>query len=137
MRQKKVLVAVRPQDLQLVASALGTEFDTLICHTLKEAEAALGPEIGTIACGVHFDSGAMFDLLRAAKANPATQQVPFYLLLGEGSGHSEAMLQGIRSAAKVLGAAGFTDLSQLRGELGEQGTYERLRQGVREALSGR
>lgn len=135
MDSKKVLVAIRPHDLHLVAAALGSEFDTIICHTLKEAEAALGPAVGVIACGVHFDRGAMFDLLRMAKANVHTSNVPFYLLLGEGSGHSEAVLQGIRSAAKLLGARGFTDLRRLRSELGDEQAYDRLRAGVREALS--
>lgn len=135
MAVKKILVAIRPQDLQLVTAALGSEFEVVLCHTLKEAEAALGRDIGMIACGVHFDNGAMFDLLRAAKARPDTFNVPFYLLLGEGSGHSDAMLRGIRTAAKLLGANGFTDLSRLRSDVGEQEAYNRLRDGVRNALS--
>lgn len=137
MRPKKILVAVRPQDLQLVAGALGSGFDIIICHTLKEAVAALDAGVGLIACGVHFDRGAMFDLLRAAKDRPETAGLPFYLLLGEGSGHSEAVLQGIRSAARLLGATGFTDLSRLRQDLGEQAAYERLRAAVREAVAPR
>ena len=30
---KKVLVAVRSKDLDTVSTALGTEFDLMICHT--------------------------------------------------------------------------------------------------------
>lgn len=135
MGAKKILVAVRPEDLPLVTGALGPEFCAVVCHTLREAEAALGPDIGMIACGVHFDRGAMFDFLRSAQAHPHARGLPFYLLLGEGSGHSEAVLRGIRSAARLLGATAFTDLSRLRRDLGEQAAYERLRAAVREALT--
>jgi hypothetical protein len=38
---KKLLVAVRPQDLKVVSEALGTEFELVFCHSLAEAKAAL------------------------------------------------------------------------------------------------
>ncbi|HEV2609416.1 MAG TPA: hypothetical protein VGU61_04045 [Noviherbaspirillum sp.] len=135
MPSKTILLAIRPQDLPLVTAALGSEFDVKICHTYEEAKANLKASVGLIACGVHFDHGSMFDLLRAAKADPQTCCIPFYLLLGEGTVHSQAVLDGIRKAAKLLGAAGFTDLSRLRADLGKQQAYEILRQTVRQALS--
>ena len=131
---KKILVAVRPSDLGLVSSALGREFNLLICHTMEEAVAHLDERIGFIACGVRFDDGRMFDLLQAAKANPHTRQIPFYLLLGEGTRYSKSILHGIKTAAEALGATGFTDLSRLENLLGKEQAYERLREVVRRHL---
>lgn len=131
---KKVLVAVRSKDLDTVSTALGTEFDLIICHTLEDALAHLDEPIGLIACGVRFSNGRMFDFLRAVKANPNTRQVPFYLMLGEGTKYSRAILTGIRRAAEVLGSNGFTDLSRLENHLGKEQAYERLRKVIRQHL---
>lgn len=131
---KKVLVAVRPKDLHIVSASLGSEFNLAVCYTMEEARAHLDKNTGFIACGVRFDNGRMFDLLRAAKANPETRQIPFYLLLGEGTRYSKAILHGIKSAAKVLGSNGFTDLSKLENELGKAQAYERLREIIRQHL---
>jgi hypothetical protein len=94
----------------------------------------LGPDIGLISCGVRFDNGQMFEFLRAAKANPHTRDVPFYLILGDRQGYPQAILDGIKSAAELLGAAGFTDLSRLEKKLGKDKAYERLREVIRRHL---
>jgi hypothetical protein len=131
---KKILVAVRPNDLDTVSIALGSEFDVIVCHTLEAAQRQLDADVGLIACGVRFDSGRMFELLRYAKADTRTRDVPFFLLLGSSKGYSQPILDGIRSAAKVLGASGFTDLSRLKKDIGEELAYTRLREVVRQAL---
>lgn len=129
---KRVLVAVRPKDTLIVSEALGSEFDVTICHSLEEATSQLDENTGVIACGVHFDSGRMFDLLRFAKANPKTQSIPFFILLGDEKGYSQSILDGIRSAAKLLGATEFTNLPMFKAQLGEQQAFERLRQVIRQ-----
>lgn len=132
--QKKVLLAARPTDLQLVSDALGGEFDLIICHSVLEATTHLDENIGFIACGVRFDSGQMFELLKAAKANPNTEAVPFYLFLWEGKEYSDPILKGIRTAAKSLGATALSDLGRLENDLGRQKAHERLREVIRQAL---
>ena len=136
MSSKKVLVAVRPEDLPIVSDALGSAFDLIVCHNLADAQSHLGADIGLIACGVRFDSGRMFELLHAVKANPDTRSVPFYLILGVGKGYSQAILQGIKSAAEALGATGLTDLSRLENALGKEQAYQRLRDVIRQHLEG-
>jgi hypothetical protein len=128
---KKVLVAVRPGDLHIVSEAFGPEFDLIICHTLKDALANLSGNIGLIACGVRFDNGRMFEFLNAVKAHPETRALPFYLILGAGKGYSKAILQGIKSAATVMGVTEFTDLSGLETKLGKEDAYELLRAVIR------
>lgn len=134
---KKLLLAVRPMDLPAVSAALGKEFDVLITHRLEDAQAKLSAEVGLIACGVHFDGGMLFELLNAVRANPATQATPFYVLFKAEQGYSQPIIDGVRSAAKLLGATDFIDLLNMARELGEQGAYEAIRQGIREILGSR
>lgn len=135
MSLKHILVAIHPRDLHIVETALGTEFPVIVCHTLKEAEARLGPEIRLVACGVHFDEGAMFELLEAVKANAQMRTAPFYLLVGDQSHLTDSMLSGIRAAAKLRGAAGVIELARLTEQFGEQEAYQFLRAVVRKALT--
>lgn len=135
MSMKSILVAVAPDDSPVVSAIVGTEFNVVMCHTLRDAEASLKSNIGLIACGVHFDHGNMFELLRAAKFNPTTRSVPFFLVLKENTSHSPAVIDGIRSAGELLGVDVFIDLSALGPDLDIQIRYERVRKMAREALS--
>jgi hypothetical protein len=132
---RKVLIAVRPADIHIVSAALGSEFDLIICHTLNDAVANLSADVGLIACGVRFDSGRMFEFLDAAKAHPATQALPFYLILGTGKGYSKAILHAIKTAATVRGVTAFTDLSGLEAKLGKEDAYELLRSVIRKHVA--
>ncbi|MGV3740787.1 MAG: hypothetical protein ACO1NO_00575 [Burkholderiaceae bacterium] len=131
---KKILLAIRPSDLPAVAALLGDGFDVIVSHRLEQATAALSAEIGLIACGVHFDGGMLFELLNATRSNPATRDTPFFVLLKEKKGYSQPIIDGIRSASKLLGATDFIDLLSLTQELGEEGAKQALRKGVREIL---
>jgi hypothetical protein len=131
---KKLLLAVRPNDLPMVSLALGDEFDIVITHRFEEAKARLKDDIGLIACGVHFDSGMLFELLNAARSHPVAQSIPFYVLFKEEQDYSRAMIDGIRSAAKVLGASDFIDLVKMELELGAECAREAIRMGIREIL---
>lgn len=131
---KKILLAVRPTDLTAVATVLGNEFDVVLVHRFDEAIAALNAEIGLIACGVHFDEGMMFELLNAARSNPATRSTPFYVLFRPEPGYSQSIIDGMRRASKLLGASDFIDLLQMMRDLGETGAQEAIRQGLRDIL---
>lgn len=115
---------------------LGDEWPVDACHTLRDATSRLSPDTGIIVCGVHFDQGAMFDLLRVVKADPATSSIPFLLIVRRNTSHSEAMIDGIRSAAKILGVSAFIDLSTYRTDLDDAGRAAALRDLARQALSG-
>jgi hypothetical protein len=132
---RKMLLAVRPQDTDLVSEALGTEFDLVICHSLVTAKAALDKDIGLIACGVRFDEGRMLDLLRYVKENTKIKSIPFFCIIGAGKSFSPAVLAGIKKAVLILGANGIVDLSELRKKVGDKQAYETLRQAIRKVLS--
>jgi hypothetical protein len=131
---KKLLLAVRPSDLLTVSLALGDGFDTVITHRFEEAKARLNADIGLIACGVHFDDGMMFELLSAARSHSITQSTPFYVLFKEDRDYSHSMIDGIRSASKLLGATDFIDLLKMEQELGVEGARKAIRRRIREIL---
>lgn len=132
---KKILIAVRPQALPIVLRTLGSEFNVVVCHSLQDAKLHLNEQVGLIGCGVHFDSGATFDLLSYAKANPDTRPIPFFMLIGEAEQYTKAILEGIRSAAGILGAQGFIELSRLHNDGGKEKANAHLRQAIRHFLA--
>jgi hypothetical protein len=134
--QKKILLAVRPTDFANISEFLGAEFDFTVCTTLKEAIAHLTEDIGLILCGVRFDSGQMFELLEASRANPATRLVPYYLIVGKDTNYSYPILDGIRSAAKVKGISGFIHVSRLVFDLGREEAHEWVKHGISDILHG-
>ncbi len=136
-RKKKLLIAIRPEDVVLTKAILGDEFEILMCHTFSDACANLDETVGLVACGVHFDSGKVFDFLRHVRDNPNTGQLPFFILLGAGSRYSPAIVSGIKAAARLLAVSGFTDLTRFADKIGKEAAFEALRKGIRDALDDR
>lgn len=131
----KLLIAVRPEDVALSKAILGKEFNAIFCHSYEEACAQLDESVRLVTCGVHFDNGKVFDLLRFVRENPRTADLPFFILLGAGSRYSPAIVQGIRAAAKLLKVTAFTDLTRLSDKVGPSASIDALRQGIREAIA--
>lgn len=132
---KKLLLAIRPVDLPAVSAMLGDGFDLLLVHRLDQAKAKLDADIGLIACGVHFDDGMLFELLNAARSCPATRSTPFYVLFKPDQGYSRPIIDGMRSASKLLGATDFIDLRKIVQELGEDGAKAMFRKTISEVLN--
>jgi len=135
----KILAAIRPEDTQLMRKVMGMEFEVAVCTTLAEAQAALAPDIAMIACGVHFDDGRMFDLLKYVKDDARFCDIPFWGLLHDNGVLSVEITRGIRTAMKTLGAKGLFNLSQLsvNGAHGpdREAVYRELRKAVLQSLS--
>lgn len=134
MQPKKILLAVRPADVASISNFLTSEFKLVVCTTMEDAVENLTEEIGLIVCGVRFDSGKMFELLEAVRANPLTSMLPYYLIVAADAKYSYAILEGIRRAAKVKGISGFINLSRLVCDLGREDAYDWVRQGIRDML---
>jgi hypothetical protein len=131
----RLLIAVRPEDVALSREILGDEFDAVFCHSYEEACAHLDAGIRLVSCGVHFDNGKVFDLLRHVRENPETANLPFFIMLGAGSRYSPAIVQGIRAAAKLLKATAFTDLTRFADKVGNDASIASLRQGIKDAIA--
>lgn len=131
----KVLVAIRPDDAELMRRVLGDEFDVIACVSLAEAQAALTPDMAMIACGVHFDDGRMFDLLKFVKSNAALAGIPFWGVLRDDGMLSTAITRGIRTAMKTLGAHGLFNLSQIEQRETEDATYRAVRIALQQSLA--
>ena len=132
---KKVLVAMRPQDLPLLSDALGDEFNTVICHTFEEAVAQLDNNVGLIACGVHFAGGRMFDFLHHVNASPQTKTIPFFVILGSRRSYSPAIVHSIEIATKTVGATGFVDMGAIKDSMGIEMAHQWFRATIRTALA--
>lgn len=131
----RVLVAIRPEDGGLMREVMGDDFDLLMCTSLQEAQAALRPDIDMIACGVHFDDGRMFDLLKYVKADEALRAIPFWGVLKDEGMLSTAITRGIRTAMKTLGASGLFNLSQMRTDEAPDVLYRKLRTALPQSLA--
>ena len=131
----KVLVAIRPEDADLMRRVFGEEFEVISCITLAEAQAALSTDLAMIACGVHFDDGRMFDLLKQVKADPQLAAIPFWGILRDEGLLSRAITRGIRTAMKSMGANGLFNLSQVDTGNDEEAAYRELRGALRKSLA--
>ena len=130
----KILVAVREEDVGVMFDALGFEFDAVVCHSLKDACLKLDESVSVILCGVRFDRGMIFDLLRHAKADPKTRLIPFYSVVESRNIFSPAILESIQMAAAALGANGCIDILQEANRKREPVPYEKLRQVIRQLV---
>lgn len=133
----KVLVAIRPDDAEVVRHVLGNEFDVIACVSLAQAQAAVTPDMDMIACGVHFDDGRMFDLLTFVKSDPALSGIPFWGVLRDEGMLSTAITRGIRTAMKTLGAKGLFNLSQIEPGCTEDAVLRNLRVALQDSLAAR
>jgi len=131
----RIVVAIRPEDSGLMHAVMGDQFDLIVCTALPEAQAALAQEVHMIACGVHFDDGRMFDLLKYVKADEALRAIPFWGVLRDEGMLSSAITRGIRTAMKTLGANGLFNLSQMRADDQPEILYRELRTALAQSLA--
>jgi hypothetical protein len=132
---KKLLIAVRENDVQLTESFLAGDYQLVYSHTLEAAKAALQDGIDVVVCGVHFDSGSVFNLLQYVRSSPVHGKLPFFVMLdiSRRYSYSPAIIHGLKTAARALGATGFTDLGALVEKFGREEAVEILRRGIRDA----
>jgi len=115
---------------------LGTEFDIVgVCTTLSEAISSLHRDVESIVCEIHFDDSRMFDLLRLAKADPATREIPFVCFRDMDSHLAPPFLESLQIACKALGAVAFIDLFDLKARYGTKQADARFREILTNALS--
>lgn len=137
--RKPLLIAVRQSDIPLARDILGHSHSALLfSHTLEDAKAQARRGVAAVVCGVHFDKGAVFDLLRALKAEQTGLSIPFFVLMDRSNRYhySPAIIHGLKTAAIALGATAFVDLTQMMSFAGKEATFSILRNGIAQACSG-
>jgi hypothetical protein len=131
---KKLLVAIRPDDIHIMEDVLAAEFQIILCHTLADARSALAESLDAIVCGLHFDDGNMFELLQLVRSSPATKTAPFFCIKGVGGELSPSIFKSIVIATEKMGADGFVDISDLAARLGERQAYDVVREALHHLL---
>jgi hypothetical protein len=124
---KTLLVATTPEARDISLKHLGGHYEVIICLNMQDAYGALIGPVDLIACGIHFGDGAMYDLLRYAKALPDTKTIPFLSVNGAEAALSPVIRQSVEIATRALGADAFVELAQWRLQLGDDRAYEKMR----------
>src|SRR5262245_44353301 len=111
MNKPRVLIAGTLPAIETVQHLLGAEVDCVSATSLADALRRLEAHPDVILCNVRFDESRMIDLLRAAKAEPATRDTPFVCF--RLTPLSLAMRKAVEVTVLALGAMAFVDLSSL------------------------
>jgi hypothetical protein len=120
---KKLLAATIPESLQHLQDLYGQHF-SLICVTcLDDALSMLDQGVDAVLCNVHFDEGALFDLLRITKTHRTARSIPFFVIDASSTTTSPAITQSISIASKALGADQVIHIAQWRKEMGDREAF--------------
>ncbi len=132
-----ILVADRPAGIATIRNVLGADVNIVSSTTFSDAEALLqdrSKQFSLILCGVHFDDSRMFDLaVLAQRAGPGSHG-PLVIFRDLDSQLDATFFRSIELSAKVLGAAGFVDLFDLKIKHGVAGADERFKQYLTQLL---
>ena len=116
---RKILAATVPENAAALETVYGKYFDIVIVTRLEDAVAQLDQGADLILCNIHFDEGALYDLLRIVKAHKAARSLPFFAIDASLSPSSPAIRQSIDIASKALGADEVIHMAKWRDDLGE------------------
>jgi hypothetical protein len=120
---KKLLAATVRQSLRSLDDLAGEHF-SLICVTrLDDAVSMLDEQVDAVLCNVHFDEGALFDLLRLAKVHKVARSIPFFVIDASPTMTSPAITQSISIASKALGADEVIHVAKWRQEMGDREAF--------------
>lgn len=122
-----ILTAEVPGVIPVVQEAWSNHFNMTFCCSMQDADRLLAMHFDVIVCGTHFAESKMFELLRHAKASPASCDTPILCVRVFDGELDSSVFQGISLAAAVLGAAGFVDLNRWRREYGFDAARKKLR----------
>ena len=126
MKKKRNIFFADRAELRHIAQAVtGDWFDLKFCSSLEEAEASLrspgnAEEVDLIACGLHFDDGRMYELLRFVRCNETTRPIPFLCVKLQKGKMTPSMLDSIKTSSAMLGAQGFVHFPDMVLKHGER-----------------
>jgi hypothetical protein len=116
-RESLILVADRPAGIQTIHNVMGSDFHIMSATSFADAKSLLQTSklrFSLILCGVHFDDSRMFDLATLVQHSEPRTHGPLVIFRDLDSQLDAAFFRSIQLSAKVLGAAGFIDLFDLK-----------------------
>lgn len=124
-----MLIAANPGVRNVFSDALFPSGAVLtFCTSVEEAESLLTrTRYDLILCTLQFDGSRWADLLRRAKANSASREVPFLILKVTQGVLSDTIIDSSLKAAKLIGADDSVNLPAWRRECGDEQAYQMLR----------
>lgn len=124
----RILVAVRPDLIDIAQNILAPEFSLCFCHTLDDAEhLLLTQKFDLIVSTLRFDGSQMFELLKDLKSHAVTRNIPFFAVVLECSLLPDEAVDHLLKAAELMGANEEVNLPQWRRALGDEAAYQKLR----------
>jgi CheY-like chemotaxis protein len=125
MSRPRLLVAGTSAAIDTIEHLLGAEVDYVPARRLDDALHSLEAHPDMIVCNVRFDESRMFDLLQAAKTEPATRETPFVCI--RLAPLPPSWRRCIEAAVLAIGATAFVDLSALERDRGRDAAEQALR----------
>lgn len=117
---KTLLSATIPGNVNLIRAIYGKYFNLIVVTRMPDAVSAMDKGVDLIMCNVHFDDGALYDLLRIAKVHPLARSTPFFVVDASHTMSSPAIRHSIEIASKALGADMVIDMARWRHSMGEE-----------------
>ena len=126
MGKPKLLVAGTPPAIETIEHVFGADAEYLPARSLDAAIEGFEAHPDVILCNARFDESRMFELLQAAKAQPATRETPFICF--RLTPLPAAWRRCLEAAVLAIGATAFIDLSALERDKGRDAAEKELRE---------
>lgn len=131
MEARKILLAISTPELHGLMIDILSEHQLCIVTTVDQAIDAFHPELDLIICGLHFDMGRMYEVLRNAKCSPKVKDIPFLCVQLTGGILPYGVFKSMECAFHLLGGDLLVQVDKWRIELGDEAAFDKLREVVR------
>lgn len=136
MRELKILLAISTPELQEIMANILAKHQLHIVTSVEQAVNAFQPDFDLILCGLHFDMGRMYELLKQAKASPVVVDVPFLCVQLTGGILPYGVYRSMECAFHLLGGDMLVQVDKWRIELGDEAAFAKLRDVVESMTIG-
>jgi hypothetical protein len=127
MEGLKILLAISTPELHGMMMEILHKHRLCIVTTVDQAVDAFHPDLDLIICGLHFDTGRMYELLRCAKSSPKVKNIPFLTVQLTGGILPYGVFKSMECAFGLLGGDLLVQVDKWRIEVGDEAAFARLR----------
>jgi hypothetical protein len=122
----KILLAISTPGLHgLMIDILG-KHRLCIVTTVDQAVEAFHPDLDLIICGLHFDLGRMYELLKHTKSSPKMKDTPFLCVQLTGGILPYGVFKSMECAFQLLGGDMLVQVDKWRIEMGDDAAFAKL-----------